>query len=217
MDNVRFAEMRICSLRSDIRYNPRTGEFEGLVGNSRRATRNSNGRSANGQRQGHSRFISELLTWLCVGGVIALCWNSSCGKRKSHKQKITPICQQTVPAKRSQSTRSGSTSVRPVPRPVCRLCGGAGQVCANCLGHGYYVLQCERCGGSGEKDSGRQLGETIGNVIMLPLAIVGNVLGLNEKITIEADSKCPTCDGTGRIRYNCHHTNGFRKCPECSR
>ena len=217
MDNVRFAEKRICNLRSDIRYNPRTGEFEGLGGNSRRTTRNSGSRSPNESRRNSRGFISGLLTWLCVGGVIAFCWNSSCGKRRSQEQKVAPTLQQPVPAEGSPSRRSVSAPVRLAPRSVCRLCGGAGQVCEDCLGSGYYELQCERCGGSGEKDSGRQLGETISNVIMLPLAIVGNVLGSNEKIKLEADSKCPTCDGTGRIRYNCHHTNGFRKCPECSR
>ena len=107
--------------------------------------------------------------------------------------------------------------VKPVPKPVCRFCGGKGRVCADCLGLGYYKCSCERCDGTGKKDSASQLSETVGNVIVLPLAIVGNILGLNEKIKLEADSKCPTCDGTGRIRYNCHHTNGFRKCPECSR
>lgn len=237
----------------DITYNPRTGEFDGLVVvEPQNSQRTAARRTTRGQHWDVGKILSKMFTWFCVGVVI---WLRACDAGEKHQRTESTVRQQVVssakatsrqsvqtsrqqtiaPAKPQQKQVSQSTQRLPVepvkpqpksmssqptqpkPRPVCGRCGGKGQVCADCLGTGSYVLKCEQCQGTGKKGSIEQVGEAVGSVIALPLAIVGKVFGAGEEIKIGADGVCPDCGGNGTIKYACSHVNGKRRCPACSR
>lgn len=213
------------SMPDSVRYNPRTGEFEGIdaVPPPRRRTRSA----GNGSRTDRSGCLT-LLAWFLVGVAIVHFWNHW-NKRKAHSDNTPKTTTQQVqkPQARTESSRQSPGTTRQQAkavlqdvRPVCRRCGGIGRVCAMCEGYGYVLRKCKECQGSGKKDeiaqAGKAVGKVVGNIIALPIVAVGEMFGAKTELNTKVDAKCPYCKGVGGFSYDCKHEHGSIACPDCS-
>ena len=223
------------SRSSNIRYNPRTGEFEGwddegpLAQHSGRLSKsgvgNANSPSQRSIRPARNRRRScgcgclKIIAGLLVIWAVVAFWNHR-NASKAHpdsapKADIEQGQRQQSSQRVPQANVRHSGTVTSGSRPVCRRCGGRGQVCANCRGTGYALRKCGRCQGSGKKDASERAGETVGNIIALPFVAIGNMFGGNAEMKVEATLECPECNGSGTLRNVCSHGGGSVACPVC--
>ena len=220
----------------EVRYNPRTGLFEGIdiTPPSQRSKslsrRNvpSSPRNVPPARNGTRSCSCGCM--ILMAGFLVILAIAICGyqkdRRKTHSDDTPKTGIQKVDRQPSRVERhpkppkiNGGHPVKAVTvtHSVCERCGGDGWVCAICKGEGYVSRKCEHCQGSGEKGVISKTGETVGNILTLPFAAVGNMFGRSSEMKIVASAECPTCKGTGNIRHVCGHRRGLVICPACGK
>ena len=215
----------------DVRYNPRTGLFEGIdITPPSQRSESSSRRNVPPVRTGRNGARScncgclVLVAFFLVSSAVVI------SGYYMHRRKIhldgTPKAD-AQQAQQRQQTRAesprqllkanGTHSGKVVgeSRSFCTRCRGRRWVCAICKGEDYVSHKCGRCEGSGKKGVVARTGETVGNIITLPFVAVGNVLGGKAEMKVGASAECPRCKGTGYIRLVCNHGGNWVKCPIC--
>ena len=141
-------------MSNDLRYNPRTGEFEG-ADSMFRPRRRARTVGANGRPFHHSgnklKGFIDILKWFCVGVVAMICWKSYHKQVLSTNNAERNVATTVMQQEHSDNRQKLKETIRETNQ-ACIRCRGMGRVCTDCLGLGYYNHECKSCYGSGEKD-----------------------------------------------------------------